>query len=809
MTGAHIAEFRDAIRSAGMIPPDQTHDDGQLHRFSPTGKPGDDAGWYILHADGIPAGAFGDWRNGVSEHWHADVGRPLTTAEQAQHRARMEKARRTRAQEQERRHADARKVAKETWRAAAPAPSDHRYLLAKGIQPHGLRVNGERLLVLMRDSAGVVHSLQTIEPSGAKLFLPGGRVRGCYFGIGRPHGVLLICEGFATGGSLHEATGHAVAVAFNAGNLEPVARSLRQKYPDLPLVICADDDHRTAGNPGITKATAAAQAVGGSLAVPAFGLNRPEGATDFNDLMRLRGADAVRHCVASAVQVSQVSQVSLSEAAPDDWPAPQPLVARTAPEPYPVDALPAIVRAAVQEVQGFVQAPVPLVASSAIAALSVAIQGLHDVRRTEGLEGPVGVFLMTVADSGERKTACDRYFTQAISAFQDTCAAEMKDELARRAAEIEAWSAKRAGILESIRAGAKKGDDTSDDERKLGDLEADKPEILRVPKLLRGDETPERLAWSLMHEWPSAGILSSEAGTILGSHGMGNDSLMRSLARMNLLWDGGRLDIGRQTSESFAVKGARLTLGFMVQEVTLQSFFASSGGLARGTGFLARFLLAWPESTQGKRLFREPPSGWPRLARFNARITEILETSAPIGADGSLSPTMLDLSPEAMARWVEFHNAFEAELRSGGDLYDVRDVASKAAENVARLAALFHVFEGGVGPIGVDAITAAGRIVAWHLSESRRFFGELAMPPELVDASRLDAWLVDYCRRSNTLTVPRRDIQRNVIPTRLRKGEVLDRTLKELAEAGRVRQREVDRRKDVLVNAALVSGEVA
>jgi len=308
MTGNHIAEFRDAIRSAGMIPPDEIHDDGQLHRFSPTGKRVDDAGWYVLHCDGIPAGAFGDWRTGVSENWRADVGRALTPAEQAQHRARMDEARRSREQEQERRHAEARKVAEETWRAATPAPSDHPYLLAKGIQPHGLRVHGGRLLVLMRDSAGVVHSLQTIAPDGSKLFLSCGRVSGCYFGIGRPDGVLLICEGFATGASLHEATGHAVAVAFNAGNLEPVARCLREKYPSLPLVLCADDDYRTAGNPGITKATEAARAVGGLMAVPDFGHDRPEKATDFNDLMRHRGAESVRQCVASATAALESPQ---------------------------------------------------------------------------------------------------------------------------------------------------------------------------------------------------------------------------------------------------------------------------------------------------------------------------------------------------------------------------------------------------------------------------------------------------------------------------------------------------------------------
>jgi putative DNA primase/helicase len=122
----------------------------------------------------------------------------------------------------------------------------------------------------MRDTAGTVHSLQTIAPDGNKMFMSGGRIKGCYFGIGKPKGALIVCEGFATGASIHECTGHAVAVAFNAGNLEAVAVALRIKYPDFKIIIAADDDHQTPSNPGLTKATAAFKAACASLAVPVF-----------------------------------------------------------------------------------------------------------------------------------------------------------------------------------------------------------------------------------------------------------------------------------------------------------------------------------------------------------------------------------------------------------------------------------------------------------------------------------------------------------------------------------------------------------
>ncbi len=102
---------------------------------------------------------------------------------------------------------------------------------------------------------------------------------------------------------------------------------------------------------------------------------------------------------------------------PHEWTEPQPLAVKMAAEPYPLDALPPTIQAAVKEVAGFVKAPLPLVASSALGALSLAIQPHAEVKRAEGLAGPVSLFLLAIADSGERKSTCDRFFTKAIRAY--------------------------------------------------------------------------------------------------------------------------------------------------------------------------------------------------------------------------------------------------------------------------------------------------------------------------------------------------------------------------------------------------------
>jgi putative DNA primase/helicase len=305
----HIEQFRAAIHSAGLTPPEVIQPDGKLHRFASNGKRGDDAGWYVLHVDGIPAGVLGDWRTGASKRWRADIGRSLSPQEEAQHRAQLAAMRREREADEANRRAEAREKAAAIWQVARPTPDDHGYLVAKGVKAHGLRVHDGALVVPMRDGAEL-HSLQFIAADGGKRFLAGGRVSGCYFAIGMPDGMLCIAEGYTTAASIHEATGYAVAVAFHAGNLLPVARALLARFPTLRLIVCADDDATTEGNPGLTKAREAAQAVGGFLAAPDFGAERPEGVTDFNDLHRHAGPEAVRACFKRA------ATVPIGEAAP-------------------------------------------------------------------------------------------------------------------------------------------------------------------------------------------------------------------------------------------------------------------------------------------------------------------------------------------------------------------------------------------------------------------------------------------------------------------------------------------------------------
>ncbi len=263
-------------------------------------EPDAKAVWRSILATGkLKAGTL--FHEAARRGWKDESGqRQPTAAELEARRIEVTECARTAEASKARRYAEARKRAAAMLKDSQAASADHPYLKTKGVQAHGLRESGDKLIVPMRDAAGELHSLQTIDGAGDKLYLAGGRKRGCYFSIGKPDGVLCIAEGYATGASVHEATGYAVAVAFDAGNLEPVARALRAKFPELRLILCADDDAVAEGNPGLAHATAAARAAGGLVAVPDFGPDRPEGATDFNDLTLHRGAGAVRKAVEGA-----------------------------------------------------------------------------------------------------------------------------------------------------------------------------------------------------------------------------------------------------------------------------------------------------------------------------------------------------------------------------------------------------------------------------------------------------------------------------------------------------------------------------
>jgi putative DNA primase/helicase len=310
------AEFADALAAYGLNPPEIIAD-GVLHRFDGNeDKRGKKSAWYILHGDEIPAGAFGDWKTGLSEKWCSKTDHALTPVELAEYRLRIDQAKRHADAAQMQAASEAVVACSAIMATAQDATDDNPYCIRKGIKPYGLKEFKDKrtLIVPIRDGTGALTSLQFIGAEGKKRFKSHGRFKGCYYAFGgKPVTTLLICEGFATGASLHAVTGHPIAVAFNGGNMEAVARVLRAKFPAIQIVICADNDRfNDGGNGGIDNAKAAAQAVGGMLAIPDFASDDGK-PTDFNDLHQREGALAVLTRIgAAAVPTTVVNSSELA-----------------------------------------------------------------------------------------------------------------------------------------------------------------------------------------------------------------------------------------------------------------------------------------------------------------------------------------------------------------------------------------------------------------------------------------------------------------------------------------------------------------
>lgn len=270
-----VDQFRQAMQAAGISFSGEIIADGILHRFHIEGhKRGSLNGAYTLHLDNYPAGWFMDYTTGLSQTWRSgnvfSVSYELTEQ--------IKKAKQQREAEIFQKHAEAASKASYIWSQSRPITdqSEHLYLTKKCIQPHGAKINHGTLVIPIHDASDQLVNLQFISSQGEKRFLSGGRKRGCFHIIGDLSDKILICEGFATGASLYEDSGQRVVIAFDAGNLLPVAKNIRDLSPESEIIVCGDNDLSGVGQ---SKAREAALAIGGKVLIPSVP------GKDWNDLL--------------------------------------------------------------------------------------------------------------------------------------------------------------------------------------------------------------------------------------------------------------------------------------------------------------------------------------------------------------------------------------------------------------------------------------------------------------------------------------------------------------------------------------------
>ena len=298
--------FLDAMAEHGLNP--GTVVPGSLQRFD-IEKKGDKAGWYVFFDDNnCPAGAYGDWQTGLKCSWSTKDRSKMTATEREQYQRHMVEAKRLREAAELKKWEAAIDRLEPTFTAAGPANPEHPYLKRKGVKPKGdIRQAGELLLAPLTDIYGRFWNYQEIYPEKRqfhpggkprdKNFPSGGRKKGCFFsipGVGDP----IICEGVATGLTINMATERPVFCAMDAGNMPRVAKELKEKFPTARIGVAADNDRAKEaegkGNAGRKYGDEAAKILGTKAVYPVFDGPPSKDESDFNDMARVKGLDAVK-----------------------------------------------------------------------------------------------------------------------------------------------------------------------------------------------------------------------------------------------------------------------------------------------------------------------------------------------------------------------------------------------------------------------------------------------------------------------------------------------------------------------------------
>jgi len=316
-----VLEFVSAMKAAGIGPSDQSEiiANDTINRYHVDGdRRGVKNGVYCLadDGDGFGYGWFMSHRlGGEVIKWHSKSKRKWSEEEREEHKRKVAEAKAKREADRERELSAARDEATKIWNAASRS-GESSYLDRKGIVGiKGVRYEPGALVVPMYRGGELV-SVQRILDDGSKLFIKGSDHIGAYFSLRGDMDTFAICEGVATAWAVHRATGWSVIAAFNAGNLKPVAKAIRVKYPDTRIVIAADNDHESKNakgepwNAGVEKANQAAVAIGGAqVIVPQCEM----GESDWDDVARRIGFDAVGDLLRSVPASIDMDDIS------DDW----------------------------------------------------------------------------------------------------------------------------------------------------------------------------------------------------------------------------------------------------------------------------------------------------------------------------------------------------------------------------------------------------------------------------------------------------------------------------------------------------------
>lgn len=404
---------------------------------------------------------------------------------------------------------------------------------------------------------------------------------------------------------------------------------------------------------------------------------------------------------------------------------------------YPMDAFLVVVREAGFEIKRNIQAPDALIGLALINAMTMACQALIKVKLPMGQVRPVTQYVMTVAESGERKTTVDSLLLAPYREHDLHVMLTHDAEMEKYRIEHDWWEAKHGRL---IRASVKSGLDAEAVEALKAEMAEHaklKPKKPRMRLLIRQDISPRAIMDALAGKGESIAFVTDEGQALFKSGAMSN------LGLLNGLWDSPEiLPLNRSKEDHVMVMSPRASISIMTQPDVLRDYIDKRGSVAKGSGHWARYLVAWPQSNVGYRPVIDCEAVWDHLSVFHARIKALLSLQAKMYASGETDRDPIEFSDDAKARWFAQANRTEWMLRPGDYLHDITDFGSKAMEIVARLAAVMHYFAGEKGDISLDTLERAIAIVGYHVDQYKDLFSpRLAPPQDQVDAQKVELYL--------------------------------------------------------------------
>lgn len=400
-------------------------------------------------------------------------------------------------------------------------------------------------------------------------------------------------------------------------------------------------------------------------------------------------------------------------------------------EPFPGDALPLILRNAAQRVKEVVQAPHALICQSFLAAATLAVQAHADIE-IDGRRYPLSENFIMISESGERKSVVDGISTGPIRDIQRKETEEYHKLKKQHEVAHTAWKNIRKAALseqdpEIIKA--------------LFSRAGSEPQHIH-PFYLIEDPTIEGIIRAYSEGRYTLGLFSDEGGRFLGGHSMTRDNQAKTVTSLLKLWDGGPVDRVRGGDELNILYNRRFSANLMIHPSLVPQIFGSP--LICGQGLLSRCLCCFPESNIGYRAYESADlSTDPAIITYNESMSNILCRQLPLHLEPmmGLQPTILQMTDDAKQEWVSFSNDIENRQRAGGDLYQIKGFASRAAEHAARISGVLAFFDDpDTREVGIDAIRSGISIISFFLIESLRLFHCSAIDPDLLLAQKVRDW---------------------------------------------------------------------